>query len=273
MSKVIAKKSLSQNFLNNENIKAKITNLIINDIDYIKYDIILEIGPGNGELTEFLIKSNKEIIALEIDKRLPEKIMLDLNHPKNLTIFNIDAFLEIQKPTVLLKYQPFCLVSNLPFKIGSRILVDLALNFSNVDFFVILQKEVVQKTLFNEKITFFGCWINLFWEIEKLIDISPGNFTPKPKVYSTLIKGKSKNIKTTKEEKIKMLKMLKILFSSPKKTIFNNLYTNLVKINKIIDKTQLVEILKKCDILEKTRLNKENYQIILQKLVKNLQDF
>jgi len=88
-----------------------------------------------------------------------------------------------------LPFQNFILFASLPYNVGSRILVEMALNYPDCPFCVIVQKEVAIKILPSSNLTFFGAFLGLFYDFEKVFDISGGSFSPAPKVTSSLLVG------------------------------------------------------------------------------------
>ncbi len=216
------KKKLSQNFLVNEQMQLKVAKKMRDFVKKYNFDFILEIGPGQGDLTQYFMDLGKKLILVEIDSDAIAFLKQRFSDVKNLEIFNEDGLNFICQK----KLPNFVLLSNLPFSCGSRILVDLAIYYPNSPFAVILQKEVAQKIRLDKPITFFGAWLNLFWELKIENDIAPGNFYPSPKVYSTLITAKPKltsKFLQTQENRQNAKDILKSLFAKPRKTIVNNL--------------------------------------------------
>ena len=92
-----------------------------------------------------------------------------------------------------LPFEDFVLFSSLPYNVASRILVDLAIGYPFCPFCVIVQKEVAVK-LIDDKLTFFGAFLRLFYDFDKVFDISGGSFDPAPKVMSSLLVARPKFI-------------------------------------------------------------------------------
>lgn len=231
-STLIAKKSLSQNFLINQQIIDKIARKMELFVDKADVKTVIEIGPGEGSLTELFLKWDKKVIALEIDQRAVELLQNRFIDNNNLELLQLDAtnYFGIDNLAVLNNIKPFVLLSNLPFNIGSRLLVDLAVTCPDIDFSVILQAEVADKLVENPKhLTFFGCWIKSFWEINKVMSIAPCHFRPAPKVYATLIEAKSKKqndswlFGLTPLELLSARSVLKSIFSQPRKSLSSHL--------------------------------------------------
>ena len=180
------KKSLGQNFLNNE----KILDLIIEKGNINKDDIILEIGPGTGNLTKKIIdKKPHKLIVIEKDNNLSENLYKKFN--KNIKIINEDILNCIDK----FKFdRPVKVFGNLPYNISTKILASF-IKIDNLSkffsyFIFIFQKEVAERIIANYNTKDYGrLSILSSWKLNtsKIIDISPKEFYPIPKVMSSLI--------------------------------------------------------------------------------------
>ena len=180
-----AKKSLGQNFLTDRNILEKIVNIIpIND------KTILEVGPGTGNLTSFILKKNpKKVYVIEKDNVLAKN--LNLIFKNKLTIINDDV-LNFDENSF--SNQKVIVFGNLPYNISTEILskwiINLKDNFWFDHLILMFQKEVADWILakFN-KSTYGRLSILANWKlnIKKICDIKPGSFYPKPKIDSSLL--------------------------------------------------------------------------------------
>ena len=185
------KKSLCKNFLNNENI----LNKIIENGDINTNDIILEIGPGTGKLTEKIIQKKPEkIIVVEKDRKLSEK--LDKKYGKNLELINGDILDYYDK----FKFnKPIKVFGNLPYYISTKILTSF-IKIDDLDkviskFLFVFQKEVADRIIAKNDTKQYGrLAILTSWKMKssKILDISPKNFFPVPKVWSALVLLKPK---------------------------------------------------------------------------------
>ena len=184
--KIKAKKSLGQNFLIDDNILCKIVE--IGKIS--KNDTVLEIGPGTGNLTEKIIRKNpKKIIVVEKDKNLSN--LLEDKFGNKINIINNDI---LKCYNDFLFDAPIKVFGNLPYNISTKILISMIKikNLENFfkEFIFIFQKEVADRIMANENTKNYGrLSILTSWrmETEKILDITPSSFKPKPKVNSTLI--------------------------------------------------------------------------------------
>ena len=180
------KKSLGQNYLIDNNI----LNLMA-DIGEIKNDdIVLEVGPGTGNLTEkLLLKKPKKIILIEKDKNLSNNLKSKFNEKINL--LNEDI-LKINEE--ILSNKKMIFYGNLPYNISSQILAKWIklknLNYICKKFILMFQKEVAERIIAKTNQKEYGrLSILSSWRlnIKKIKDINPNSFYPVPKVKSTIL--------------------------------------------------------------------------------------
>ena len=180
-----AKKSLGQNFLIDKNIINKIVNLV-----NIKNKIILEVGPGTGNLTLSILNQNpKKVYVVEKDNDLA--IQLKNNFKDKITIFNEDI-LKFNENT--LSKEKVTVFGNLPYNISTEILIKWIVGINKNCWFnnliLMFQKEVADRIIAKFNTSDFGrlsILSNWKLNIEKICDIKPGSFKPKPKVDSSLL--------------------------------------------------------------------------------------
>jgi len=181
-----AKKSLGQNFLIDKNIIEK----IVNSID-IENKSILEVGPGTGNLTSSLLKKNpKKLFVIEKDNNL--SLLLNKQFEKKICIIN-DDILKFNENS--LSDEKLIVFGNLPYNISTEILCKWILNlddskiwFSNL--ILMFQKEVADRLISKYNTASYGrltILANWRLNVEKIIDIKPNSFLPKPKVESSLL--------------------------------------------------------------------------------------
>ena len=228
-----AKKSLGQNFLVDQNILM----LIANSTKIEKNDEILEIGPGTGNLTEFLIKRKpKKIYLIEKDEKLVN--LLKNKFSKSLNIINEDI-LDFKKSSLL--NNNTIIFGNLPYNISSQILAKFIINKNKFKFkklVFMFQKELADRILAKVNSSNFGRFsilANWKFKIEKIIDIKPNSFLPKPKVSSSLLAfyPKIPLINFNKPENLEYV--TKIFFNQRRKKIkkpLNILFKNSLDISK-----------------------------------------
>ena len=186
-----AKKSLGQNFLVDQNVIDKIINIV-----EIKDKSILEIGPGTGNLTKNILKKKpKKLIVIEKDNDLAG--LLKKNLEDNVKIINDDV-LKIDENN--LDADVLTVFGNLPYNISTEILCNWILNIKNKNFWfdnlvLMFQKEVADRIIakFNTK-NYGRLSILSNWklDIEKICDVQPSSFFPKPKIDSSVLLLKPK---------------------------------------------------------------------------------
>ena len=224
---LIPKKSLGQNFLFDKNIIKKIINSI-----NIQSQIIIEIGPGIGNITDEIIKKNpKKLIIIEKDYKLYKLLLKKYTKHKKLNIYNIDALdydFSIHKNLNI--------ISNLPYNISTKLIIKL-LCYNNIfsEMLFMVQKEVAQKINNNKnnKLKFF---VEASSNFKIIYNLSNKVFYPKPKVHSSIIKIMPKNHIEINLQKL--LLFSKEIFKYKRKKIKNILRINFkdIKFLKLIDK-------------------------------------
>ena len=189
------KKSLGQNFLTDRNILEKIIG-----ITKIEKKSILEVGPGTGNLTSYILKKNpKKIFLVEKDENLVSFLTNQFND--KVTIIN-DDILSIEEKKLF--KEKLIVFGNLPYNISTEILCKWILNLdSNYFWFncliLMFQKEVADRIISNFDSAKYGRLSVLSqWKLDvtKICDIKPNSFYPKPKVDSSLLYFRPKKITT-----------------------------------------------------------------------------
>ena len=232
--KLIANKSLGQNFLVNSYAAKRIVNLL----DIKKDDKILEIGAGLGSLSFYLSQNDSNVELIDIDERMLMFLNEQFGAKENVTV----------KRQNILKYdiKGFNkIIGNLPYYITTSIIEKLLLDATNCERIVLMtQKEVYPKLLENNKSP-LSLFLNYVADISSPIEVGRNNFAPVPHVDSVVfVLTPNKNMKN--EGNKELFKIMKQLFLLRRKNILNNL-TNLLK-NK--EKAR--------EILEKMKINTNN---------------
>lgn len=236
------KKSLGQHFLKNPKILNKITSAL----EISKNNVIIEIGPGTGNLTEFLIKKAKKVIAVEKDKSLVKYLKEKFNNFKNLEIKEGDV-LKINPKNLNVKNN-YKIVGNIPYYITSRLLKTIFEKWPKPKMIVLtIQKEVAQRIIAKPPHTNLLAVSVQYFSTPKIISyVSKNNFYPRPKVDSAIIKLIPAKQKITSSKNF--FKILKAGFSQKRKLLISNLSK---KLN--IPKKSLLEVFKKLNINLKAR--------------------
>ena len=228
-----AKKSLGQNFLIDKKILDKIVN-----ITKIENKTVIEIGPGTGNLTSYILKKKpKKVFVVEKDNFLASN--LDKNFKNQLTIIN-DDILKINEN--LISNEKVTVFGNLPYNISTEILSKWIINL-NKDFWfdhliLMFQKEVADRIIAKFNTSSYGrlsILSNWKLNIEKICDISPTSFYPKPKIDSSLLFFSPKKNFYKIENPKNLEKITRIFFNHRRKMLkkpFNQLFNgdeNLLK--------------------------------------------
>ncbi len=232
-------KFLGQNFLENEEVVDKILSVA----DLSSQDTVLEVGPGQGAITEKLCPKVKQVIAIEKDKELVEYLQNKFKSTKNLKIIAGDI---LQQQYSIFNIKDYKIISNLPFYLTSRFLrIFLELENKPTMMVLIIQKEVAQRicdeapqaSLLSNSVQFYA-------KPEIIAFVSKKNFNPAPEVDTAIIK-----INVLQEPRIKVddvnkfFKILKIGFSQKRKQLHNNFSSGLH-----ISKEETKELLQKAGI-------------------------
>ena len=232
-----AKKSLGQNFLIDKNVLEKITNTT-----NIENKSILEIGPGTGNLTSYILKKNpKKMIVIEKDIELARNLKNKFNN--QLTIINEDI-LKVDE-TNLFK-DKVIVFGNLPYNISTEILSKWIKNLKDDFWFdnliLMFQKEVANRIIAEFNTSNYGrLSIISNWKlnIKKILDIKRECFLPKPKVESSLLFFTPKKNFVKIKDVNNLEKITRIFFNQRRKMLkkpFNQLFNGN---QKIIDKLKI----------------------------------
>ena len=220
MDKVKPLKRFGQNFLRDQNIIKK----IVEEINPQQDESIIEIGPGQGALTEKILEKNSNLISVEIDKRA----IADLRtRYTNLNIIEFD-FLELDlNKFTLNSEQKLRVIGNIPYNITSPILFKLFENNTLInDAIFMVQLEVAQRMTARQGSKDYGILsvlISYFGNAKLVFKVSPNVFYPKPKVYSAVIHIYFDPLKVDKEINSLFKAVVKASFGNRRKTLKNSL--------------------------------------------------
>jgi 16S rRNA (adenine1518-N6/adenine1519-N6)-dimethyltransferase len=226
------KKSLGQNFLIDRNVLEQIVNSV-----EITNKEVLEIGPGSGNLTTFILKKNpKKVYVIEKDNELA--LLLENKFTEEITIINDDV-LKIDEDKI--SNEKLTVFGNLPYNISTEILSKWIININKNFWFehlvLMFQKEVAERIIAEFNTSKYGrLSILSSWKlnIKKIIDIKPQSFSPRPKIDSTLLLFTPReNFFELKDAK--NLEMItRVFFSQRRKMIkkpFNKIFNNAKEIS------------------------------------------
>ena len=247
------KKYLGQHFLLDDSVSLRIYESLC-----IKKKLnLLEIGPGTGALTKFLLQGNIQLVTFELDQ---ESIKyLNQNFP-NLKVYNQDI-LSVKWKTLF--NDNFSVTGNFPYNISSQILFKIYENRDRVDQMVgMFQKEVAERVCSGDgtkKYGFLSVLIQAFYNVEYLFTVNEDAFNPPPKVKSGVINIMRNNIKKLDCDEELFFKIVKAVFNQRRKMARNSLKAMIE--NKKIDHpllTKRPEQLSVANFIELTKLLESN---------------
>jgi 16S rRNA (adenine1518-N6/adenine1519-N6)-dimethyltransferase len=213
-----AKKKFGQNFLVDRYFISK----IINEINPKEGNIILEIGPGKGAITEPILKKINHISVVEIDPDMIKILKYKIS-TKNISILaedilgiNDEFFKKFNK-----------IIGNLPYYIATEIILKLTKIYSSSsELYFMVQKEVAERITAKPSNKSFGrlsVILQYYFDTELLFEIPPEAFSPQPKITSAFIRlVRKKRVDTKVINRDSFEQIIKIAFSQKRKTIKNN---------------------------------------------------
>ena len=221
------KKSLGQNFLIDRNV----LELIVDTVDIANKEV-LEIGPGSGNLTSFLLKKNpSKVYVIEKDDELA--LLLQDKFSDEIKIINDDV-LKISEDKI--SNEKLTVFGNLPYNISTEILSKWITNLNKNIWFeslvLMFQKEVAERIIAESNTSKYGrlsILSNWKLNIKKIIDIKPQSFSPRPKVDSTLLLFTPRNNIFELKDAKNLEMITRVFFSQRRKMLkkpFNQVFTN-----------------------------------------------
>ncbi len=234
MEKFRFKKNLGQNFLQDEKILQKIVESVMCTED----DCIVEIGPGHGALTKYLVKYNCPVIAFEIDKEV--KPVLDRIKAPNLRVVYEDFMKVNVKEYLPDNYKNLYIIANIPYYITTPILEKIiAENLNEKSCTLMVQKEVADRFGAKPGSKDYGSisvYLDYYYQVKKLFEVPRKAFYPVPNVDSAIIKLDKKAKRDLADEN-NFFKFVKSAFQFKRKNLRNNLKNyDLEKINSVLVK-------------------------------------
>ena len=221
MRNVKPKKYLGQHFLNDENIARK----IVESLSISNYSNVLEIGPGTGVLTKYLIEKKINLKLVEIDSDSVNFLKSNLQIDPLIILEN--DFLKLQLDDVFT--DKFAIIGNFPYNISTQIIFK-ALEYKNLipELIGMFQKEVAERICEkkgSKKYGILSVLTQAYYDTEYLFSVPPSVFTPPPKVVSAVIKlVRKKQTEINYNEKL-FFKVVKQSFQQRRKTLRNSLKT------------------------------------------------
>jgi 16S rRNA (adenine1518-N6/adenine1519-N6)-dimethyltransferase len=183
---VKAKKSFGQHFLTNPHIRERIAHVS----SYSSTHNVLEVGPGKGALTSYLLPQDIHLKVVEADRDMIEYLLdeSELSLQKDQII--AEDFLKVDLAEVF-DGNPFVLIGNYPYNISSQIIIKMLETRAFIPEMVgMFQKEVADRIISRKGTKTYGTlsvMTQVYYDVEKVMNIAPGNFAPPPKVDSAVI--------------------------------------------------------------------------------------
>jgi 16S rRNA (adenine1518-N6/adenine1519-N6)-dimethyltransferase len=210
------KKSLGQHFLRDENISRKIVAIISQQ----KFHQLLEVGPGAGALTKYLLQiENIDFKAIELDDEKVNFLLLTFPGLKDKLISG--NFLEIERPF----FGPFTVVGNFPYNISSQIVFRILDWKDDVECMIgMFQKEVAQRIAAKDGNKVYGVisvLVQAFFDVDLLFEVQEQSFNPPPKVKSAVIRLVPKAIRANLRSERDFFILVKTAFNQRRKTLRN----------------------------------------------------
>ncbi|MBR3133060.1 MAG: 16S rRNA (adenine(1518)-N(6)/adenine(1519)-N(6))-dimethyltransferase RsmA [Clostridia bacterium] len=234
---IVANKSLGQNFLIDEDV----VNNIVESAGVSKNDIIIEIGPGLGTLTKYLLDRAKKVICIELDKRMVSILEDRFSLYKNFQLINDDVLKvdlkEIIKENKTSEDVKVKVVANLPYYITTPIIMKLLEDRLDIESItVMIQKEVAERlaAVPGEKETGSITYsINYYTEPEIVMTVPNNSFIPEPEVTSAVIRlNVLDNPRINVKDEKMFFKVIKVAFMQKRKTLVNGLVNGGIFANK-----------------------------------------
>lgn len=249
------KKKFGQNFIIDKNV----INNIVEKSKVDENTLVIEIGPGAGSLTSQLGKKAKNVLAYEIDKDV--KNILESNITNNTKIIYEDFLKrDILNDIKEYTYDKLYVVANLPYYITTPIIIKLIEDKLDIDKIVVMvQKEVGNrfKAKPNSKdYNSLSIFLNYYFEVTKLMDVSRNVFMPRPNVDSIVVSFTKRNKKLPLKNEEVFFNLIRDSFKQKRKTIKNNL--------KRYDLSKIEEVLKSHNMDLSTRAENISIEIFVE---------
>lgn len=246
-------KKFGQNFL----IDTRVLERIIAQAEITKDDMVLEIGPGIGTMTQYLCENAREVVAVEIDNSLIPILEDTLSEYNNVTVIN-DDILKVDINKLVEEHnagKPIKVVANLPYYITTPIIMELFEKKVNVDSItVMVQKEVADRMKSGPGSKDYGALslaVQYYSKPEIVANVPPNCFMPRPNVSSAVIRLKLYDEMAVKVENENLLfRLIRASFNQRRKTLVNGI-KNSGELN--YTKEQVVEALAKMGLNENIR--------------------
>ena len=244
-----AKKKLGQHFLKDINIAKSISDTLT----FKNYNKVLEIGPGMGILTDFLIPKTDDLNLIEVDKEAVKYLVKKYPNLKSKIIEGDFLKLDLNQ---IFGNQPFAGIGHYPYNISTQIIFKRLKHRDNIPFFSgMFQKEVAERICESpgsKKYGIISVLTQLFYKTDLLFEVPPKVFSPVPKVFSAVIQLVRKNNTNLGCNEQLLFRIVKLSFQQRRKTLRNSLknlnISEKLREDSIFDKRP--EMLSGCDFVQ-----------------------
>ncbi len=246
-----ANKRYGQNFLIDDNILEK----IVSSSNIGKEDLVIEIGPGLGNLTEYILQNCKYALLVEIDPKMIEVLEYRFNDRNNFKLVNedilkvdVDNMVKSIEEEIGYKFKNIRVVANLPYYITTPILFKLLEDENKIDTItVMIQKEVAERMVANPKSKEYGIltlMVEYFSDAKIEVIVPNSSFIPEPGVTSAVISLSKRSKYNVKNEKL-FFELIHKAFAQRRKKMTNSLIAG--KFNNM-EKEEIEALFEKCNI-------------------------
>jgi 16S rRNA (adenine1518-N6/adenine1519-N6)-dimethyltransferase len=216
------KKHLGQHFLKDQNIASNIADAMTG---HGGYKTILEVGPGTGVLTQFLLEKEYRVHAIEMDTESVAYLKQNFIQLADNLIEGDFLKLDLKSVTE----EPLCIIGNFPYNISSQIFFKVLENRNQVPECIgMIQKEVAERIAAKPGSKTYGILsvlLQAFYDIDFLFKVPPGVFHPPPKVDSAVIRLRRNTVEALACDEKKFKQVVKAAFNQRRKTLRNALKT------------------------------------------------
>ena len=268
-----ANKSLGQNFL----INSEVVEKIIESSEISDKDMVIEIGPGLGTLTKYLLEKARKVLCVELDSKMIRILQERFSKYENFELINADI-LKVDLNEIICenkrtgKIKDVKVVANLPYYITTPIIMKLLeekLDIQSIT--VMIQKEVADRLIEipgGKNTGAITHTVYYYCESEKIMEVPNSSFIPEPEVTSEVIKLKLRDKPAVEIEKPKaMFMIIKSAFMQRRKTLINALNNAKIFQNKE-EGNQILESLKLDESVRAEKLTLENFADITNRILK-----
>ena len=217
------KKSLGQHFLTD----AGLLRSLVSAINPQENEHLIEIGPGEGVLSQQLYPLCRQLTLIELDDSLVAQLQVDLKGQPSVNIIHANALrFDYAAYAVDTADAPVRIIGNLPYNISSQLILTLVATASYHEMYFVIQRELAQRLCASVSQSGYGrltVMANVYCQSEVLFDLPPDAFFPPPQVWSSLIRIVPIACTLSEQEKVMLTKIARAAFGKRRKQLTNSL--------------------------------------------------